>query len=234
MRSRHRCYCSRKKYNRDVCSCFCVDCGLAKREFPIYMLKGELWQRVIAVDPAMNSRQEICPGCAEKRLGRPLTQGDLTTAPCNDSVRGLLKPTMKLVIAGSRGLKASHWRQRVVGLIEELAESIGHPSTIIHGGHPGSPDALGPILAELYKCNEHVEEPDYESAKAHGIPEHVAPLTRNKIMADLGDALIAIWDGVSAGTEDMIEHMERLNKPYIVYRTDRSEVIRGPRQLTLV
>jgi len=198
------------------------------------MLKSELWTKVVAADPPMDPRQEICPDCAGKRLGRELTSDDLTTAPCNESVRGELRPTMRLVIAGSRGLKASHWKSRVVSLIEELAGDLGHPSMIIHGGNMRSPDALGPILAEAYHCKEHVENPDYELAKADGIPEHVAPLIRNKIMAEMGDALIAIWDGKSAGTEDMIDHMERLRKTYIVYRTDTRELTRGPTQLTLL
>jgi uncharacterized phage-like protein YoqJ len=38
---------------------------------------------------------------------------------------------------------------------------------------------------------------------------------RNQQMADNADALIALWDGESPGTRDMIRRME--NKPTIIY-----------------
>lgn len=37
--------------------------------------------------------------------------------------------------------------------------------------------------------------------------------TRNKKMADYGDALLLIWDGKSSGSADMKSHMLRLKKP---------------------
>ncbi len=40
---------------------------------------------------------------------------------------------------------------------------------------------------------------------------------RNKQMAEYGDALLLIWDGKSAGSRNMKETMEKLNKPVYEY-----------------
>jgi hypothetical protein len=42
---------------------------------------------------------------------------------------------------------------------------------------------------------------------------------RNEQMAEYGDMLVAIWDGKSVGTRDMIECMKELRKPYFVFWT---------------
>jgi hypothetical protein len=46
---------------------------------------------------------------------------------------------------------------------------------------------------------------------------------RNRQMAEYADALLAIWDGKSRGTKNMIETMEKLGKPVYVYRTDQEK-----------
>lgn len=57
--------------------------------------------------------------------------------------------------------------------------------------------------------------------KAHG--KAAGPI-RNNQMALYADALIAIWDGKSRGTLNMIEAMRALGKPVYVYRTDDLEI----------
>jgi predicted Rossmann fold nucleotide-binding protein DprA/Smf involved in DNA uptake len=44
---------------------------------------------------------------------------------------------------------------------------------------------------------------------------------RNELMAKNADQLIAIWDGKSKGTKNMIETMNRMNKPVYIVRIDR-------------
>lgn len=44
-----------------------------------------------------------------------------------------------------------------------------------------------------------------------------AGYVRNYVMAQYADALIAIWDGKSKGTLNMINTMANLNKPIYVY-----------------
>jgi hypothetical protein len=48
---------------------------------------------------------------------------------------------------------------------------------------------------------------------------------RNKQMAEYGDILIAIWDGRSSGTRNMIENMKNCNKPCIIFIDSKYEVI---------
>lgn len=40
---------------------------------------------------------------------------------------------------------------------------------------------------------------------------------RNRRMAEYADALVAVWDGRSRGTKNMIETMRELSKPVFVY-----------------
>lgn len=47
-----------------------------------------------------------------------------------------------------------------------------------------------------------------------------AGMRRNTEMAAYADALIAVWDGVSRGTANMIALMEKFGKPYFVRRVD--------------
>jgi hypothetical protein len=41
---------------------------------------------------------------------------------------------------------------------------------------------------------------------------------RNRQMAEYADALVALWDGESRGTKNMIEEMEKLGKPVYIWR----------------
>lgn len=43
---------------------------------------------------------------------------------------------------------------------------------------------------------------------------------RNRVMAEYADALLAIWDGKSRGTQSMIEEALNLGLTAFVYRTD--------------
>lgn len=36
-------------------------------------------------------------------------------------------------------------------------------------------------------------------------------------MANYGDILIAVWDGVSTGTKHIIDYMQKMGKPVYVY-----------------
>lgn len=40
---------------------------------------------------------------------------------------------------------------------------------------------------------------------------------RNGEMAEYADGALLLWDGVSRGTTNMKEHMERLGKPYVIF-----------------
>lgn len=102
---------------------------------------------------------------------------------------------MKVVVAGSRSLKNPKLLD--IALDEAKKEGIV-PSFIVSGGAIG-PDEWAVEWAILNKIPWKEYRPNYD---AH--PGYLAPKIRNRIMAQNAEALIAIWDGVSGGTKDMI------------------------------
>lgn len=91
---------------------------------------------------------------------------------------------------------------------------------IIHGGAPGV-DSLADWIAKHSNIPVHVERPDYQA-----YPPKVAPLKRNEVMVDMADAVIAIWDGKSRGTEYTIEYAKKQGKPvypHIIESESRTE-----------
>ena len=82
---------------------------------------------------------------------------------------------------------------------------------IVSGGAKGV-DTLGEQYAEEYNINLKIYRADW---KTHG--RAAGPL-RNRKMAEYADCLVAVWDGQSKGTKNMIETMHKLKKPvYIIW-----------------
>ena len=44
-------------------------------------------------------------------------------------------------------------------------------------------------------------------------PPKLAPLERNTLIVDNSDCVLAFWDGNSPGTKEIIEYMQKLQKP---------------------
>ena len=103
---------------------------------------------------------------------------------------------MKTIIAGSRSITD----MAMVARAMVLAEAGGiRPTAVICGCAPGV-DLLGKAWAEA-RCIPVVPMP----AAWRATPKRgAAGPIRNRAMAKLGDALVAVWDGHSTGTEDMI------------------------------
>lgn len=114
---------------------------------------------------------------------------------------------MKTIIAGSRTFldykllmsKVDHYRKD-----HKITE-------IVSGGADGA-DHMG----ELYAHSNGIELKVFPANwKTHG---RAAGPIRNKQMADYAECLIAVWDGQSKGTKNMIETMHKQNKPvYIIW-----------------
>ncbi len=116
---------------------------------------------------------------------------------------------MKVVVAGSRNI----FDERiVVNILNESPYEI----TEVVSGHAMGIDQIGEMWAKSKGIRAAVFTPQY----GEGNPR-VAPLNRNKKMAQYADALIAIWDGQSRGTKHMIDQMKKLGKPYTVYVIDK-------------
>lgn len=113
------------------------------------------------------------------------------------------RPTKRVIIAGSRGYSGG-----IAGVARAVAVSQFDCELILCGRAQGA-DTAGELWARL-----------------SGIPTMIYPANwrkygksaghrRNQQMADNADALIALWDGESPGTRDMIRRME--SKPTIIY-----------------
>ena len=116
---------------------------------------------------------------------------------------------MKVIIAGSRNLGS--WSQVTAAIVTSGFEQ--EMSEIVSGGARGV-DRMGEHFASLYKIPLKVFPADWnKNGKAAG------PI-RNAEMAKYADALIAVWDGESRGTKNMIDEMEKLDKPVHVYQIE--------------
>lgn len=98
---------------------------------------------------------------------------------------------MKTIIAGSRSVTDA------MALIEAVAKSGFDITEVVSGGAQGA-DKLGEAWAFMSRVPVRRFTPNWNG---HG---RAAGMLRNLEMALYADALIAIWDGKSKGTEHMI------------------------------
>ena len=100
--------------------------------------------------------------------------------------------SMKVIIAGGRDY------HNYETLLEAITEAQFDITTVVSGGAKGV-DALGERYASEMNKELNVFNADWET---HG---RAAGPIRNRKMAENAEALIAIWDGQSRGTKNMIE-----------------------------
>lgn len=115
---------------------------------------------------------------------------------------------MKTIIAGSRGIT----RQAVVNAA--VAASGITPTEVVSGEAAGV-DTLGENWAKAHGVP--VKGFPAKWRRADGSLGRGAGFARNQAMADYADALIAVWDGESRGTADMIGRAKRRNLKVFVY-----------------
>lgn len=128
---------------------------------------------------------------------------------------------MKVIVAGSRTIN----HQPTVDLAINTAcntwlyDDMEHwqyyvGPEIVSGGASGV-DFCGEKYANKRKLKLTIFPAEWDKyGKAAGY-------IRNKQMAEYSDRLIAVWDGKSRGTADMIKQMEELGKPVYVYNTTK-------------
>jgi hypothetical protein len=110
---------------------------------------------------------------------------------------------MKLIIAGSRELDP---RLVYVAIEFALRERIGEIEQVVSGGARGV-DSVGEVWAHDRGIPVRPFNADW---KKYGLS---AGFRRNAEMGAYADELLAIHDGKSRGTKNMLDVMERLNKP---------------------
>jgi hypothetical protein len=116
---------------------------------------------------------------------------------------------LKVIIAGGRDITD-------YSLVEDaIKESKFDISEIVSGGARGV-DHLGELYAAENNIKLTVFPADWDT---HG---RAAGPIRNRQMAGYGEALIAIWDGVSRGTKNMIEEATKKGLLVYVKRTDNA------------
>ena len=127
---------------------------------------------------------------------------------------------MRMIVAGSRTI-------RDYDLVAECVEQCYGPddiSEIVHGGADGV-DTLADEWATWHGIRKAVFDPSdphsrtQYSWKKDGLK---AGPKRNREMACYGDALVAVWDGVSSGTKSMVSEAVQVGMP-----VDRFTVIDG-------
>lgn len=124
---------------------------------------------------------------------------------------------MKTIVAGSREIKD---KELVFETIENAVED-GFDITEIVSGTAEGVDTIGEEWAE--KNDIEVSRFPYENYLENN-PVKVAPLVRNRKMAEYADQAVIIWDGSSSGTENMIEQAEKEGLDLYVNRTDNTDI----------
>lgn len=111
---------------------------------------------------------------------------------------------MKTIIAGSRTIING-------GIVTKAIGDSGFEITEVVSGHALGVDRAGEGYALLHGLKVTLFIPDWERyGKSAG-------MIRNAEMANYADALIAIWDGKSRGTKNMIDNATKKGLKTFVY-----------------
>jgi hypothetical protein len=113
---------------------------------------------------------------------------------------------MRVIIAGSRSITAFGVVERAI-----LSSPFSGKITEVISGTACGVDRLGERWAKENNIPIKLFPANWSE---HG---KGAGRLRNSEMAMYADALIAVWDGESRGTRNMIEAMQRLGKPRFIY-----------------
>lgn len=111
---------------------------------------------------------------------------------------------MKVIIAGSRTINLKQ-------PVEDAMRDSGFKVTEVVCGGAGGVDRIGEYWAKRAKVPV-----KYFKATWHLDGRAAGPM-RNRKMAAYADALVAVWDGKSPGTTNMIEEMKKQRKPVFVF-----------------
>lgn len=113
---------------------------------------------------------------------------------------------MRVIIAGIRTLESAYPVARAI------RDSGFHITEVVSGGAKGA-DRFGELHATLFDIPLKKFPADWQT---HG--KAAGPI-RNEEMARYADALIAVWDGKSRGTKNMIETARKHGLKIYVYST---------------
>ena len=117
---------------------------------------------------------------------------------------------MKTIIAGSRDFNDYNLLKSQLDYYRMHKNDI---TEVVSGCARGA-DTLGEFYANEQSIPVKQFPADWDKHKRASGP------IRNRQMAEYADCLIAVWDGSSRGTKNMIDEMNKLNKPVFVIMTN--------------
>ena len=113
---------------------------------------------------------------------------------------------MKLLIVGSRNIKECD-------ISVYIPENV---NLIISGGAVGV-DTLAEKYADDNNISKLILRPDY---KKYG---KYAPIIRNKMMVDIADEILIIWDGKSSGIKATLDYARQIGKNTVLAELTENE-----------
>jgi len=122
--------------------------------------------------------------------------------------------SLRVIIAGSRSLTDYEF---VDAAMEQFGRLCGRPLRQVVSGGARGVDALGEAWAKDRAIPVKVFPADWNK---HG--KAAGPI-RNQEMADYANALVAVWDGKSRGTKDMIDRACKCGLLVYVYLLDSAQ-----------
>ena len=109
---------------------------------------------------------------------------------------------MKLLIIGSRTITDF-----------DLTNHIPEETELIISGGAKGIDTIAEQYADSHGIEKLIIKPQYEKFG------RAAPIKRNEEMVDAADAVLAVWDGRSKGTEYTLKYAQKKNKTIIKITT---------------
>lgn len=129
------------------------------------------------------------------------------------------KDGIKLIIAGSRTITNY---EKVKPIIDKIVKDNKIKVSEVFSGKAAGMDKLGEQWADELKIPIKPFPANWKNLKAKGAVVKDGPygqynakagIDRNLQMAEKADAAIVIWTGGSCGSANMIDTMDKLNKP---------------------
>lgn len=120
--------------------------------------------------------------------------------------------SLKIIIAGSRSI--TNYNALIQAIDAAIQAYVIVPASsfeIVSGGAKGV-DTLARRYAIEFNYPLTEMKPQYQNNN-----DREAPLRRNIDIANYGDVLVAVWDGMSTGTQHIISYMQKLHKPVYIH-----------------
>jgi len=129
-------------------------------------------------------------------------------------VRPISRARQRVIIAGSRDITD-------YSVVQDAVRESGFNIGEVVSGHARGVDLLGERFAKDQNVKSQWFTPKWEQGRDAGY-------RRNEQMAQYADALVAVWDGKSPGTNHMIDTMRKLGKPVYIKMVEAKPTAAAP------